>query len=109
MAKLVHQLHQRTAELPAQAAAPLLRQLAAALLELVARAAGHLFPARRLTKMELGAFHPPHRHRSLKYPLSTCRGARPKRARSDRLQDGSPGGAPYFQKLFEAFAACRVF
>src|SRR5579871_2319365 len=108
MAKVVHQPHPPTVELPARAAFRL-RQLAAALVKFVAPAAGHLFPARRLTKMELGAFHPPHRHRSLKCPLSTSRGACPKRASSDRLQDGSPSGAPDLQKLLEALAARRVF
>jgi hypothetical protein len=109
MAKVVHQLHQPTVELPARVAAFHLRQLAAALVELVAPTAGHLFSARRLTKMGLEAFHPPHRHRNSKCPLSTSRGACAKRTSSDRFQDSSPSGAPDLQKLLEAFAARGVF
>jgi hypothetical protein len=109
MEKLIHQPHQLKAQPPAGGAVFHLRQLAAALLELVVTAAGRLFPARRLTKMESGASHPPHRNRSLKCPLSTSRRACPKRASSDGLQDSSPIGTPGLQKLLEAFAARGVF
>jgi hypothetical protein len=109
MEKLVHQLHQPTVELQARAAAFHLHQLAAALVEQMAPVAGLLVPARRPTKMGLGAFHLPHRHRNSKCPLSTSRGACAKRTSSDRLQDSSPSGAPDLQKLLEAFAARGVF